>query len=66
MAILKFDDEEQKKVAEFWKKDCKLKNNSGAIGGRMTYTIKPTSLGNIIKVVCDCGEELDLTDYDDW
>lgn len=51
-----------------WDKNhsCELKKNSGAIGGRLTYTFSPTGLGVITKVICGCGEECDLTDYDSW
>lgn len=38
--------------------------NQGAIGGRLTFSFTPTSLGEIQKVRCVCGEEIDLTDYD--
>ena len=38
----------------------------GAIGGRMTYSFTPTTLGTVTKVKCSCGEERDLTDYDGW
>ncbi len=38
----------------------------GAIGGRLTYTFTPTSLGVITIVKCACGEEINLTDTDSW
>ena len=38
----------------------------GAIGGRFGYRFIPTSLGTIVKVQCACGEERDVTDYDEW
>lgn len=37
----------------------------GAIGGDLTYSFTPTSIGTIIKVE-SCGHELDLTDYESW
>lgn len=39
---------------------------AGAIGGAYTYRFTPTSLGTVVKVKCDCGEEIDVTDYDNW
>ena len=38
----------------------------GAIGGRLTYSFTPTSLGLITVVSCACGEEANLTDYSNW
>lgn len=38
----------------------------GSIGGRITYVFAPTSLGLVMKVNCACGEEIDLTHYEEW
>jgi len=38
----------------------------GAIGGSYTFSFTPTTLGCVSKVKCHCGDELDLTDYEDW
>ena len=58
-------DEDQRKMLDKWNEehDCKLKEYSGAIGGRLTYSVTPTSLGTVLIVSCCCGEEIDLTDY---
>ena len=48
------------------KKTCKVYNNQGAIGGRLTYTFTPTGLGIVTRVECACGEKYDLTDYECW
>jgi len=40
--------------------------NCGAIGGRLQYSFVPTSIGEVIKVTCACGKEVDLSDYEDW
>lgn len=37
----------------------------GAVGGDLTYSFTPTSLGTIVRVT-SCGKTLDLTDYDMW
>jgi len=61
-------DEELQKLTEWAEKhnkECPVKN-SGTIGGRITYTFTPTSLGMIVKVKCACGENTDLTNYEDW
>jgi len=39
---------------------------SGAIGGKIKYTFIPTSLGNIEKVGCSCGQSIDVTEYELW
>jgi len=46
--------------------ECKYKDNTGAIGGVLTFSFTPTSIGTVVKVICACGEELDLTEYDLW
>ncbi len=38
----------------------------GAIGGHLTYCITPNSLGVTVKVKCACGEEINVTDYEEW
>ena len=39
----------------------------GAIGGRITYSFTPTSIGTIVKIKDSVtGKELDLTDYYTW
>ncbi len=40
--------------------------NRGAIGGRFCFKFAPTTLGTATKVKCACGQEIDLTDYEDW
>lgn len=34
----------------------------GAIGGRWTYRITPTSIGDLISIECFCGAEADVSD----
>jgi len=57
---MKFElNEKQQKKLDKWYK--KLGNNySGACGGGIDYIFTPTSLGMIVKVVCN-GKEIDLT-----
>ena len=38
----------------------------GAAGGGYSFIFTPTGLGDIVKVRRDDGEELDLTDMDNW
>jgi hypothetical protein len=62
-------EEEIVKIEEWQKKHdkkCPYYKNSGAIGGRMTYSFTGTSIGGIVKVKCACGEEFDATDYSSW
>ena len=62
-------DEDRKKIIE-WKKEQDEINGSnyyGAIGGVLTYSFTPTGLGVIFTVKHDAtGNELDLTDVDEW
>lgn len=38
----------------------------GAIGGNITWTLIPTSLGTIVKANYSKHSQIDLTDYDKW
>lgn len=39
----------------------------GAIGGELTYSFTPTTLGIVIKIKHNgTGNVLDVTDYDSW
>lgn len=57
-------DPEQIQVAALWAK--KFKPSTAAIGGDFTFSFTPTGLGVVAKVRHYQGEELDLTDYDNW
>lgn len=51
--------------------ECKYRQEDGnkyvgAIGGSLTYCFTPTGLGTIIKVKCSCGDEIDVTNYDEF
>lgn len=37
-----------------------VKRYSGAIGGRVSFMITPTSMGDFIEVKCSCGETLNF------
>jgi len=58
------DKKETYLIEEIWDYDL---IKTGAIGGALTYSFTPTSLGEI-KVVLDSvtGEKLDYTDYENW
>lgn len=65
------DKEESAKLNEWLKKhdeSCRFADpeKQGAIGGRLTYSFTPTSLGCVAKVRCACGGEVDLTNYEHW
>lgn len=66
---LELTKEEKQKIDEWWQHHKCNGRYSGAIGGIITYKITPTGLGDVFKVKCgfpDCGEELDLTNWEDW
>jgi len=50
------------KAYEEWKDHCAPPPT--AIGGAHTFCFTLTSIGDMVKVKCYCGEEKDLTDYD--
>ncbi len=56
-------DEQQKKYDD-WHNDCDF--DAGCIGGRITFEFTPTGLGTCLKIKCLCGEEIDLTESDNW
>lgn len=65
--MFELDEEQQEKFKEWnMSHHCELKEYSGAIGGRLTFSFTPTSLGLITKVSCGCGEEINLTDFEEW
>lgn len=39
---------------------------TGAIGGKTSYRFTPTSIGVAVTVLCACGKEENVTDYDSW
>lgn len=62
------DKDECKKLNEWLDALTPDKNAyDGAIGGRLTYSFTPTSIGTIVKVKDNMsGSEIDLTDYESW
>lgn len=63
-SMFNLTEDQLQKIVE-WKKTLP-EEPSTAIGGAFTYMFTPTGLGNIVKVRYYNGEELDLTDYDDF
>lgn len=68
----KLDEGETKRFVE-WNEKHKAEKHSGkepyagAIGGRLTFSVTPTSLGEIVSVKCGlCGVEENLTDWDEF
>lgn len=51
---------------KFYDDGTKVDSPQGAIGGRLTFSFTPTSVGLIIRVECACGEKIDCTDYSCW
>lgn len=51
---------------EYYDDGTQASNPIGAIGGRLTYSYTPTGLGTCFVVTCACGQELNLTNVDDW
>ncbi len=66
---MKFElDEEQVRKFKEWDKKHREKcdSDAGAIGGRLSFVFTPTGMGPLIHVECLCGEEINLTDSEDW
>lgn len=65
--FLVLDEEEER--YEKWKEEhdkvC-TQMDIGAIGGRTTWSFTQTGLGCIKIAKCACGEELDLTNWENW
>ena len=74
--MFSLDKEQNKKLVEFMRHVEKIYRNQhglsedeeiylGSIGGGMTYSFTPTSIGCVVKVEY-LGHEIDLSDYDSW
>jgi len=66
--IFKIIDKEYSNFKEWdntHKKVCELYNNKTqpAIGGRLTFSFTPTSLGTAVSVECACGKKKNITEY---
>lgn len=67
---MKFEltDEELKKYQDWLKehnKTCPI-HYEGAIGGKITFSFTQTGIGCFAKVNCACGEELLLSNVDEF
>ena len=62
--------DKEKETLKVWleehDKTCRYAVYSGAIGGRLTYCLTPTSIGCINEIKCACGESNNFTDYESW
>jgi hypothetical protein len=65
---LELEGEELKKARAFVERHEKKHGRSAAaIGGRYTYRITTTSIGQVIQISCGaCRKYKDITDYEDW
>lgn len=63
-------DEKQLEKFRAWDKahvaEKHTSKRDGSIGGRITWSFTGTSLGQVTKVTCACGEMLDLSYYEEW
>ena len=62
--------EHEQKKFKSWRdahdRACRIRDEHTAIGGRFTFAFTQTSIGDVIKVKCACGAEIEVTDYDRW
>ena len=59
-------DKEVSKLEKFYNdhQDCPF---TSAIGGKYTFIITPTGIGQCIVIKCNsCNEEVDITDFESW
>ncbi|MCE5220189.1 MAG: hypothetical protein LLF98_02680 [Clostridium sp.] len=42
---------------------CTINKQGDVTGARLEYIFIPTGLGDIVRVKCDCGAMLDVTEY---
>ena len=76
MAYVVLDDEEQKRLNDWYEKHNEHHHGGkipygGAIGGAITLMVTQTGLGSVLKVRCGHCKDKDfgtgdLTDYDCW
>ena len=60
----KLTKKEAEMAEQFEKEHRHSEEYKGAIGGHITYSITPTSLGDAKTIRCNvCGEKKDITDY---
>jgi hypothetical protein len=65
-AMFWVDEDQLKKLNDFASNHkCPMRYH-GAIGGALTYSFAPTTLGVVVKVTCACGAEVDVSDYEGW
>ena len=65
METFRLNDEQLKVLFEWQEKHHR--RYLGAIGGTYTFSFTPTTLGTVIVVKNNSnGEEIDLTEYEDW
>lgn len=61
------DDDEQAKAAGFeYEHEKRHGRSKAADGARYTYSFTPSGIGTTIIVKCNCGEQLDVTNYESW
>lgn len=58
--------DEHNKTCPFYDDGTSPSSPSGAIGGRLTYCFTPTGLGVITILRCACGQEVNVTDFENW
>jgi hypothetical protein len=67
MMVFKLNDKEEAAAREFEQQHRHPKVNKGAIGGHIDYIFTPTAIANACSIRCTiCGEEKNITDYNNW
>jgi len=70
LLVFVINGDQKEKFNEFVKTHkCKYTSNplnAGAISSNFGFFFRPTSLGMVTKVKCNCGAEEDITDAENW
>ncbi len=65
MIRFELNDTDEKRLKK-WLELHRDKFHSGAKDALISYRFTPTGIGTVIVVECRCGEEFDLTRYEEW
>lgn len=67
MIEFKLNKKETELAEKFMQEHHHQNINKGAIGGHVSYTFTPTSIGDAVSIKCSiCNTEENITDYDSW
>jgi hypothetical protein len=67
MMVFKLNAVEEAAAKDFIQQHRHPEVNKGTIGGHMEFIFTPTAIANVCSIRCTiCGEEKNITDYNNW